>query len=480
MSILTAAVAAYVLCPIHGYEVDIGSLKQSIRPDPVVSEFFERTGRMRNMPLVYSGYRHVEPFRPQLKPLPFEMDAREYDADSLRYVGILQRETIPADELEEGDEVLELPSEGPRQDSRELERRQKENLKRMGELPQWLRTALSAARMQRDLRYNYMISHPWKIAYAAWDVPLPPTLPDEDYSYEAFLESLDLPEIDAAEALIPEFEVKKRHWLHQVGTGLQFSQAFVSSNWYQGGSNYLSLLFNFNWDVNLNTVYHPNLMFNSALSYKLAVNANSKGALHKYSISQDQFQYNLKTGFKAWQKWFYSLTLQFKTQIFNAYPDDSSDLKAAFLSPADLNLGLGMTYNTKALKDRLKLSVSIAPISYNLKACLSDRIDRAQFQIEPGHKTVSNIGSNAEVNLEWNILSNVSWKSRLFLFTDYKHFTADWENTFNFTINKFLSTQLYLYPRFDSSVDRTASGWHYWMLKEILSVGFSYIFSTKP
>ena len=139
-----------------------------------------------------------------------------------------------------------------------------------------------------------------------------------------------------------------------------------------------------------------------------------------------------------------------------------------------------MTYNTEALQKRLKLSVSISPISYNLKTCLNDRIDPAQFNIEPGRHTRSEIGSNTEVNLNWDITPNISWKSRLFLFSDYHYFQADWENTFTFNINRFLSTQFYLHPRFDSSADFSATKWHYWQLKEILSFGLSYTFSTKP
>lgn len=473
-----SVILAYAM-PVSA-EVDTELLKASIANDTIISRYYQDYGNTAiQMPLVYSGYISVRQYRPEIPQYIFEMRSQDYDADSLKYVGILTGENIDPADLEEGDEVLILSTDrsGSTDTVRPLTA---DEIKAMSEMPEWLNVALRAERQMRNLRYQYMISHPKQIAYASWDVPAPPTLPDDDYSFISFLENLDLPEIDTDAAIMPEFVTARRNWLHLFSTGLHISQAYVSSNWYQGGTSYFSLLFNFNWDVTLNTVYHPNLMFNSALSYKLGINTNPKGSLHKYSISQDQFQYNLKAGIKAWQKWFYSATLQFKTQFFNAYPADSPDITASFLSPADLNIGLGMTYATTGRNNSLKFAASISPLSYNLKACMSNRIDVTQFNITPGRHTHSEIGSNAELTLDWNITSNISWKSRMFLFTDYSYFQADWENTFNFNINRFLSTQLYVYPRFDSSSDYNSSRWHHWMLKEILSLGVTYTFSTKP
>lgn len=51
-------------------------------------------------------------------------------------------------------------------------------------------------------------------------------------------------------------EIKKRHWIHLFDGRLQFAQAYVSPNWYQGGSNNLTMLVNLNFDVKLNRNYH--------------------------------------------------------------------------------------------------------------------------------------------------------------------------------------------------------------------------------
>ena len=474
-------------CPecLEADSIALQELKLSIPADPEVEEFYNSFSLRPGLPMVFDGFRRLNPVRFQVPQYKFRMKQEvNYDAD--RFAGILFAEPILPDQLEEGDEILSISERDTIVNplSRDLASPEKTEPEIYDSFdyttPKWLIIRQHASDILMDSEYRYMVSHPEKIDFLYWELPTPPCVTEDKEGFADYLVRKFVPTVSADDAVLPEYHNRRKYWLHTVGGGLQFSQAYISRNWYQGGNNYLALLFNFNWDVALNTVYNPNLMFTSSLAYKLAVNSNSKEALHSYSISQDLLQYNLKAGVKAFKKWFYSYNLQFKTQIFNAYPADSPDLASAFLSPADLNMGIGMTYNTEALQKRLKLSVSISPISYNLKTCLNDRIDPAQFNIEPGRHTRSEIGSNTEVNLNWDITPNISWKSRLFLFSDYHYFQADWENTFTFNINRFLSTQFYLHPRFDSSADFSATKWHYWQLKEILSFGLSYTFSTKP
>lgn len=357
---------------------------------------------------------------------------------------------------------------------------QLEMLNDMKRDPVWLRNVIKAQNMQDDFIYTMIIDDYKRADVAYWDLPVPPTIPEEDMSYVGYVSRLNLPAIDTSKANLPELETEKRHWLHIFNTGLQFSQAYLSKNWYQGGNNYLALLFNFMWDVSLNQVYHPNLMFQSVLSYKLGLNSVEDDIYHKYSISQDNFQYNMKAGVKAFRNWFYSFTLQFKTQLLNNYPKNSQIQTASFLSPGDLTAGLGMTYNKNNASKSLQFSASISPISYNLRMCIDPAVDHAPLNIPPDRKFSNQIGSNAELTFKAVISSSVSYNTRLFLFSDYKYFMGDWENTFNFQFSRFFSTQLYFNLRYDSSIDpAVAPGWKCWMLKEILSVGFSYTFNTK-
>lgn len=346
--------------------------------------------------------------------------------------------------------------------------------------PHWLRNALTADRIQENFLYYLMTTDPSVIDYAFWDLPVPPRLPEDDLSFSTYIRNLDLPEVDPNAIILGDSEIEKIHWLHIFNTGIQFSQAYVSSNWYQGGNNNLSLLFNFLWDVQLNPVYHPKFMLQSTLSYKLGLNSTPQDTEHAYSISEDLFQYNFKMGMKATNNWYYSFTTQFKTQILNSYGANSTVRKASFLSPADLNLGIGMTYSKQNNKKTIFFTASIAPLSYNLKTCIDHLVDPTQFGIKEGRKSTSEIGSSSELNLKWDITSNINYTSRMFYFSDYTYFLGDWENTLSFRINRFLTTQVYCHLRFDSSSDLSAAGkWKHWMMKEILSFGLSYSFSTK-
>lgn len=346
-------------------------------------------------------------------------------------------------------------------------------------IPNWLANSNRFYKFQDDFIYGLMIENPELIEYAYWDLPEPPQLIPSEVSFRTYVKKLNLPTIDMDKAIIPEENIKKIHWLHTFGTLLQFSQAYVSPNWYQGGNNYLALLFNFNWNVQLNQVYHPNLLFQSNFQYKLALSSNPKNQLHKYTISEDALQYNLNAGVKAWKNWFYSFNMLFKTQLLNNYEEDSWTRTASFLSPGDLNMGIGMAYSYKNKYNTFQFTATISPLSYNLKTCISDKVDHSQFNISPNRKVKNEIGSNAEFNMTWEIHPNITYKTRVFLFSDYKYFLSDWENTFSFAINKFLSTQVYVHLRYDSSSEKNTS-WKTFMMREILSFGLSYTFSTKP
>ncbi len=335
----------------------------------------------------------------------------------------------------------------------------------------------------RRMRYHTMLYHPEIVTYNLDNLPKPP----KQYEIEADPSTrvLKLEETNTdplAAEIVEELEVpviKMRNWLHTIDGSLQFSQAFVSDNWYQGGNNNLNILGNFTWNVSLNQNAHPNLLFDNTVQYKIGLSSAPQDSVRNYSISEDLLQVNTKFGYKAIRNWYYSLTMQFKTQLFNNYVSNSNDLSASFLTPGELNLGLGMTYGTKSKNGYATLDLSIAPLSYNLKICReNDRVDPTTMGVDVGKHVKGAPGSNLEAKLTWAITPSISWTSRLYAFTNYDYVQSDWENTFNFSINKYLSTQFYLHLRFDNSAE-TISDWGNWQLKEILSFGLQYRFAMN-
>lgn len=345
-------------------------------------------------------------------------------------------------------------------------------------MPAWMRNAILSQRIHDDLAYNLMIHHPDKIDYAYWNLPEPPRLNDD---HESFRDRIVQSNISAEGATLlgSKLDIEHVNWIHNVNGGIQFSQAYLSPNWYQGGNSALALLVNFGWDVRLNQIWHPNLLLTNSISYKLGVNSTPQDLYHKYSISQDLFQWNFKFGVKAKDRWFYSFTTQFKTQLLPQYGSDSQVYKSAFMSPGDLNLGLGMTYNYQNKKKTFKFDATVAPLSYNLRTCLDRSLDPTNFNIPAGRRWHNEVGSNADLVLNWQMRSNINYKSRIFLFSDYRYFQGDWENTLSFNFSRFISTQIFWHVRYDSSTKSGIPGWNHWQVKEILSFGFAYVFASN-
>ncbi len=344
----------------------------------------------------------------------------------------------------------------------------------------WLDKAQQRWGRINELRYRLMIENPELVRFNEGMLPKPPkevVIETDPSATELVVE----PEKIDGEAFTPidRREIKVHNWLHTFTGSLHGTQAYISNNWYQGGENNLNLLADLQWDCNLNQKLHPNWLFNNSLHYKLGI-ATAKGdSLRSYSINEDNFQFSSQLGYKAVKNWYYSATLLFKTQLFNSYVTNSRSMAASFLSSGELNVGLGMTYNYKDKDGYKELTLSIAPLSYNMKICRDIvNIDPTKFGIEAGKHTKHSFGSTVEMKFEWKITPSISWKTRFYAFTDYKYVQGDWENTFMFLVSSHLSTQIFTHLRYDKSRP-WVENWKYWQFKEILSFGLTYKFATK-
>ncbi len=343
----------------------------------------------------------------------------------------------------------------------------------------WLEEQGAMQRNMDRLQRSLFFGHPEFVQYNITMLPEAPkeyhaVVNPEDHTI-TIVENISVPAAPTVESTV----VKKRHWIRSFNALLQFSQAYVSPNWYQGGNNNLNMLANIYYNVKLNQEYHPNLLFETTAQYKLGMNSAPDDEVHNYNISDDLLQITSTFGLKAAKRWYYSVTGNFKTQVLNSYPSNSYDLRSAFLSPGELTIGLGMTYGYANAKKTITFDASIAPISYHLKTCINKRIDPTLYNIKAGHRSESDFGSSAELKFFWQIAHNISYTTRLFAFTDYDSAQADWENRVSFDINRFLSTQIFCHFRYDTATPPCEDkNWKKLQIKEILSIGFSYKFSS--
>jgi hypothetical protein len=85
------------------------------------------------------------------------------------------------------------------------------------------------------------------------------------------------------------------------------------------------------------------------------------------------------------------------------------------------------------------------------------------------------LGSTINAKLIVNFNREITFTSRFKLFTNYEKTIIESENELNLSINRYFSTRLYFYPRFDDSKGMPKEK-HlgYIQLNEVLSFGFNF------
>ncbi len=267
-------------------------------------------------------------------------------------------------------------------------------------------------------------------------------------------------------------EVKIKRWKSTFNSAIQLSQVYISDNWYQGGQSSISLLSDQRYSLNYNDPT-GNILFENLVQWKLNLTTSEADTVHKVRIGEELFQINSKFGYKAVKKWYYTASLQFKTQFLTNYATNSNEIQAEFLSPSELNVGVGMSYQHSYEKPvKLTHTITISPLSYNLKFLGLHHMDPTKFGIETGYAS-NEVGSSIDYSMTWNLRYNIQWITHLFAFTDYSNFLAEWTNTFDFSFSTYFSARVYVDVRYDNSVAPDPKLGHF-QIKELLSIGFAY------
>lgn len=265
---------------------------------------------------------------------------------------------------------------------------------------------------------------------------------------------------------------KPNFWTLKANLSLQFTQSYVSDNWYKGGESNNALLASTVLEANYNN--HRKITFDNKLEMKLGFQSSHNDDEHKYKTNSDLIRLTNKLGLKAVNHWNYAVMLQSWTQFYRGYKANDPKIYSDFMSPFESLLSLGMDYQFTSKNKKFKLTATLSPFA--LKLLYVNRPSLATtFGLSEGHHTDWTYGSNITVNYSWQIVKNVAWTGRIYWFTDYSNTQLEWENTFNLTINRYLSAKLFIYPRFDDNVVRK-EGQSYFQFNELLSLGFNIDF----
>lgn len=268
-------------------------------------------------------------------------------------------------------------------------------------------------------------------------------------------------------------DTSKRSWKTGGTFNLNVNQGALSY-WSAGGDNFslsLTSLVNVfayykhgrhSWDNNLDMAYGM-------------VNTTSLGQRK----ADDRIDFVSKYGYEMDKKWYLSTLLNFRSQFARgyAYPTDTSKvLTSNFLSPAYVVLSVGMDY-----KPVEEFSLFMSPITSRWVIVQNDSLASVgAYGVDSGKNVKMELGAYASINWNKQLTSTTNYKTRLELFSNYRHdpFNIDifWTNIIAVKITKLINMNLSLDMIYDNDVptvrkDGTGGGPKP-QIKELMGVGF--------
>ena len=287
-------------------------------------------------------------------------------------------------------------------------------------------------------------------------------------------DALPIEEDDEEHFNLPmEIVVKKPNfWKYSGDYYLQMLQNYVSSNWYKGGESNYSMVASVTMQANYNNKQKVKL--DNKLEMKLGFQTSRGDTLHSFKTSEDLIRYTGKLGLQASKKWYYSLQLIAYTQFMRGYKSNDKMVYSDILSPLNINLSVGMDYNVVWFNKKLTGNIHLAPLAYNFKYVGRKEL-ATRYGLDEGKHTLNDFGSECTVDLTWAFTNAIKWKTRLYGYTTYERAEVEWENTISFQFNKYITSNLFIYPRFDDGAKKDDDH-GYWQLKEYMSIGFAYSF----
>ncbi|MBR1467891.1 MAG: DUF3078 domain-containing protein [Bacteroidaceae bacterium] len=340
-------------------------------------------------------------------------------------------------------------------------------------------TSLAISRVADDMLVRLYAEHPEKVRQTDSRMNKAGTLRQDvekslksDVSLAAKVKNVNLgPELDGDVVLVTR---KPNFWKFKGSVSLQFTQNYVTDNWYQGGeSNYSGLAMA---NLHLNYDNKQRIQWENQLELQLGFQTNKSDAYHKVKATNNLIRLTSKFGYKAVSTLYYTGQLLTWTQLVPQYDNNSMNLRSEFLGPLYVNLSVGVDYKWNI--KRFSGNIYLAPVSYNLRY-ISNADLWSKHGIPQGKHSLHDAGSSILINWKVDIWKNINWQSRMYFFTNYSYVNYEWENTINFVINRYLSTKLFLYPRIDTSRDFSngvEGRSKHFMFKEWLSLSLNYNF----
>ena len=294
-----------------------------------------------------------------------------------------------------------------------------------------------------------------------------------------------IPDEPVMETVVVEVQ-KPNFWKYKGDGSLQFMQNYVSDNWYKGGESNYSAVASLTLEANYDN--KSKFKWENKLEMKLGFQTSRADSVHKFKTNEDLLRYTGKVGLQAAKNWYYTLQMLAYTQFAQGFKANDIRTYSDFLSPLTVSIGLGMDYKVSWLNKKLTGTINMSPLAVNYKYVGRSSFRKkndptveefdwfpSRYGIDQDKHHKTDFGSQFTASLTWVINDVLTWKTRLYGFTSYHRAEMEWENTFTLKVSKFISANLFLFPRFDDSNKRDKD-LGFWQFKEYSSLGFSYNF----
>ena len=246
---------------------------------------------------------------------------------------------------------------------------------------------------------------------------------------------------------------------------LNFSQTQFSDNWQAGGESSVAGLGLFHYSAKYKK---DKTTWENIFDVKYGLTQQQNKSPRK---NDDNFEITSKYGYKAFENWYYSAGLDFKTQMTKGYKDGDPDstVISKLLAPAYILISIGMNYEPND-----KFSLVISPITGKITLVNDNTLSQeGRFGVKPGEKARFEFGGSLVTSVSKEILKSVTFNSKLGLFYNYldiPQVDVNWNILVNMKINNFLSTNLITELIYDKDqIDEV-------QFKEIIGVGLTYTF----
>lgn len=235
------------------------------------------------------------------------------------------------------------------------------------------------------------------------------------------------------------------NWKSGGNGSLNISQGYLS-HWAEGGQSSISSILvlqlfanqkinKYNWDNSMEIKY--GLLKSGDLDIRK---------------NEDKIEFSSKLGYNAIYKLFYSLNLDFKTQLDYGYeyPNDTTII-SAFMSPASAIISLGLDF-----KPNEKYSFLISPLTTKTTYVLNPEVNPVKFGLEEGQSIKTEMGAFVKTLVKVDLTKEILLTNRLDFFTNYLHnpqnIDVNWQMNLTLKVNKYINTTINMNLIYDDDI----------------------------